>query len=211
MIGYSVAMGYCGSGEVGRLDISFRRRTDAGGSARLPASPDRPVRPWREYGTDPLRAKVVAALVPELREHLKDRLPEYMMPSAFVLLDALPLNANGKVDRRSLPMPAGFRQMAASYVAPRTPTEEQLAAIWSEVLQVAKVGIHDDFFELGGHSLLATQVISRIRDSLGVEVPVRAMFESPTIQGLAVAVEASVAPVNKGPALVRRPRAKPVA
>ena len=210
-LGYSVAMGYCGSGEVGRLDISFRRRTDAGGSARLPASPDRPVRPWREYGTDPLRAKVVAALVPELREHLKDRLPEYMMPSAFVLLDALPLNANGKVDRRSLPMPAGFRQMAASYVAPRTPTEEQLAAIWSEVLQVAKVGIHDDFFELGGHSLLATQVISRIRDSLGVEVPVRAMFESPTIQGLAVAVEASVAPVNKGPALVRRPRAKPVA
>ncbi|NNF93561.1 MAG: amino acid adenylation domain-containing protein, partial [Altererythrobacter sp.] len=110
-----------------------------------------------------------AGLVEELRTQLKRELPDYMLPSAFVLLDALPLTPNGKVDRAALPAPEAADHLTAEYVAPRTPTEEILAGIWAEVLGVERVGVHDDFFELGGHSLLATQVISRVRQALGVE------------------------------------------
>ena len=100
----------------------------------------------------------------ELRSFLKQKLPEYMVPSAFVFLDTLPLTPNGKVDRKALPAPDQNRPEAEeSYVAPRTPVEELLAEIWAEVLKLDKVGVHDNFFELGGHSLLATQVISRVR------------------------------------------------
>jgi acyl carrier protein len=119
-----------------------------------------------------------------LRAHAAERLPDYMVPSAFVLLEELPLTPNGKVDRKALPEPEG-RGAGAEYVAPRTPVEELLAGIWAEVLGVERVGVNDNFFELGGHSLLAIQVTTRIRELLGVEVPLRALFESPTIDRLA--------------------------
>ena len=125
--------------------------------------------------------------VAELRDHLRERLPEYMVPAALVLLDALPLNANGKVDRRALPAP-GFTA-EAEFAEPRTPTEELLAGIFAEVLGAARVGLDDGFFELGGHSLLATRVVSRIRQSLGIELPLRALFEHPTVGALAEEVE----------------------
>jgi acyl carrier protein len=113
-----------------------------------------------------------------------------MIPSAFVLLDALPLTPNGKLDRKALPAPDQNRpEPEESYVAPRTPVEEMLAEIWAEVLKLDKVGIHDNFFELGGHSLLATQVISRVRNTFQVEVPVRSLFEIPTVAHLAKAIE----------------------
>ncbi len=121
-----------------------------------------------------------------LRDHLKQTLPDYMLPSAFVVLDKLPLTPNGKLDRKSLPAPECRAE--ASYVAPRTPTQETLAAIWAEVLKLDKIGIHDNFFELGGHSLLATQVISRIRASLKVELPLRSLFERPTVAELAAVI-----------------------
>jgi amino acid adenylation domain-containing protein len=124
----------------------------------------------------------------ELRAHLKGHLPDYMVPSFFVAMDALPLNANGKVDRRALPAPEA-QGAEEGYVAPRTPAEEALAAIWAEVLEVERVGVHDDFFDLGGHSLLATRVVTRVRQALRVELPVRALFESATVELLAREVE----------------------
>jgi Phosphopantetheine attachment site len=116
--------------------------------------------------------------------------PEYMVPAAFVVLDGLPLTANGKVDRRALPAPEYRREEAGGlYVAPSSSTEEALAAIWSELLNVGQVGVNDNFFELGGHSLLATQLRSRIKTVLNVEVDLRTVFERPTIKGLAESVD----------------------
>ncbi len=126
----------------------------------------------------------------DLRALLQDRLPSYMIPSAFVVLDALPRLPNGKVDRRALPAPESARpELANAYVAPRTPTEEILAGIWAQVLGIERIGIHDNFFDLGGHSLLATQVISRAREAFGIELPLRSLFESPTVAALAEQVE----------------------
>jgi amino acid adenylation domain-containing protein len=128
----------------------------------------------------------------ELRSHLQARLPDYMVPAIFVTLDAMPLNASGKVDRKLLPAPEGARpDLASAYTEPRTPVEAELARIWSAVLQVERVGIHDDFFDLGGHSLLATSIVSRIRQAFQVEIPLRRMFETPTIFGLARAIDAA--------------------
>ncbi|HYO51161.1 amino acid adenylation domain-containing protein, partial [Archangium sp.] len=121
----------------------------------------------------------------ELRTYLREKLPEYMVPSALVLLEELPLTPNGKVDRKALPPPGANQAEVESYVAPRNPNEELLAGIWAELLGAEKVGIHDNFFELGGHSLLAMQVMSRLRDTLHVELAVRHLFERPTPAGLA--------------------------
>src|SRR6185295_10113474 len=125
----------------------------------------------------------------EIRKYLKQKLPEYMIPSAFVLLDEMPLTPNGKIDRKALPAPDQDRpELGNVYHAPRTPMEETLATIWSELLKVEKVGIQDNFFDLGGHSLLATQIVSRIRSTLSVEVPLRCLFESPTVEQMAAAI-----------------------
>ncbi|WP_248277581.1 non-ribosomal peptide synthetase [Brasilonema sp. UFV-L1] len=125
----------------------------------------------------------------ELRRFLQDKLPHYMVPQAFVFLDAMPLNPNGKVDRQSLPAPqTSYISHLNNFVAPRNPTQQVLAAIWSQVLGIKQIGIQDNFFELGGHSLLATQVISRIRQGFGVEIPLQLLFENPTIALLASAI-----------------------
>ena len=121
----------------------------------------------------------------ELRAYLKARLPAYMVPAAYVELARLPLTANGKVDRSHLPVPVWERHTEQRYVAPRTPVEQTLVGIWAELLGVQKVGVHDDFFDLGGHSLLATQLMSRVRDALQVELPLRSLFNGPTVAGLA--------------------------
>lgn len=117
---------------------------------------------------------------------LKSKLPSYMVPSAFVKLDSLPMTPAGKVDRHSLPEPGRDRpDLGAEFVAPRTPMEEVLAQIWSEVLSLDKIGVNDNFFDLGGHSLLATQVIAQIRDTLQMETPLASLFMFPTISALA--------------------------
>ena len=130
--------------------------------------------------------------VNELRSHIKQQLPEYMVPASFVLLDAMPLNSNGKVDRKALPAPElTSDEFDATYVAPRNTLEECLAGIWAELIGLERVGINDNFFELGGHSLMAMQVISRVRLILNVEVPLRRLFELPTVAEFARAVEES--------------------
>jgi acyl carrier protein len=127
----------------------------------------------------------------ELRKFLKQKLPEYMIPSAFVFLDALPLTPNGKIDRKALPAPDQTRpELEDNYVAPRTAVEEMIAEIWAEVLKLDTVGVHDNFFDLGGHSLLCAQLISRLRNTLQVEVPLRSVFEMPTVAQLAHEIEA---------------------
>jgi amino acid adenylation domain-containing protein len=125
-----------------------------------------------------------------LREFLKERLPEFMTPSAFLWLDGFPLTPNGKLDRRRLPAPErGEFVGRKTYVAPRTPVEDLLAGIWQRTFRVDRIGVHDGFFDLGGHSLTATQIVSRARDAFRVELPLRALFEEPTIAGLAGRIE----------------------
>ncbi|HEX6042011.1 condensation domain-containing protein, partial [Longimicrobium sp.] len=123
-----------------------------------------------------------------LLDGLRTRLPDYMVPAELVLLDALPRNANGKVDTRALPLPDRGARTAGA--APRTPHEELVAGIWAEVLGMADVGADESFFALGGHSLLATRVVSRVRRTLGVEVPLRVLFEAPTVAAFAARVQA---------------------
>ncbi len=143
-----------------------------------------------------------------LRDFLAAALPDYMVPAAFVFLPALPLSGNGKVDRRALPAPEAAQGSLDEEAAPRRPVEELIAGIWSQVLGVEGVGAGDDFFELGGHSLLATQVVSRVRETLRVELPLRQLFDTPTVGELAAAVEESLA-AGRGldlPPLERIPR-----
>ncbi|WP_163867352.1 non-ribosomal peptide synthase/polyketide synthase, partial [Myxococcus eversor] len=155
--------------------------------------------------------RLVAYVVPEvagvdlaaLKTFVQRQLPEYMVPSAFVELAALPLSANGKVDRKALPLPEQ-PVTTAEDAAPRSPLEARLAAIWAEVLHLDTVGIHDDFFELGGHSLLATQVVSRIRATLGVELPLGELFGASTVATLAARLGSATG--VKAPALTRVPR-----
>jgi amino acid adenylation domain-containing protein len=121
----------------------------------------------------------------ELRSHVLDKLPEYMAPSVFVLMEKFPLTPNGKVDRKTLPAPEQSRRdLAEAFVEPRTALERVLAGIWSQVLGVERVGVDDNFFELGGHSLLVTQLLSRVHEACQVKLPMRYMFEAPTVAGL---------------------------
>ena len=141
--------------------------------------------------------ELIAYLVPEtpdgvsastLRSFLRTSLPDYMVPTTFILVDSFPLLPSGKIDRKALPegnRPARER----AFVAPRTPTEEALAKIFGQVLGLPTVGVQDDFFDLGGHSLRATQVVSRLRAAFGVDVKLRSLFEQPTVEGLATLIE----------------------
>ncbi|MES2936925.1 MAG: non-ribosomal peptide synthase/polyketide synthase, partial [Pseudomonadota bacterium] len=156
--------------------------------------------------------RLVAYVVPEgieqlettaLRTQLQRQLPEYMVPAHFVVLEALPLSPNGKLDRKALPAPDTSRG-ETGYVAPRTPTEATLASIWADVLKVDRVGVQDNFFALGGHSLLATQLVSRMRTALDVELPLRTLFEAPTVAQLAGRVQAAQQAAL--PAIERVPR-----
>ncbi|HEU0077878.1 MAG TPA: phosphopantetheine-binding protein, partial [Longimicrobiaceae bacterium] len=123
--------------------------------------------------------------VDALKSHLAERLPEYMVPAAYVRLEALPLTPNGKLDRKALPAPEGDAYASREYEAPAGKFEVALAEIWAELLRVERVGRNDHFFELGGHSLLALQVVSRVRQGMNLELPLAAVFEKPVLTALA--------------------------
>jgi natural product biosynthesis luciferase-like monooxygenase protein len=179
--GYAVNLAWSGSDATGAYDVVFQR--EQGRVAAPPSRPDSiPRKPWSEYANQPAQARSHAKITAQLRTHLRRRLPEIMVPSAFVVLEAMPLTPNGKVDRRKLPAPDAIHpELEAAFVAPATPVEEALAVIWCEVLGLEKIGSADSFFELGGHSLLATQLVSQLREVFKVELPLRSLFEAPTI------------------------------
>ncbi|HVG44167.1 MAG TPA: amino acid adenylation domain-containing protein, partial [Longimicrobium sp.] len=142
-----------------------------------------------EPGDRRLAAYVVGeAEADALRAHLRQSLPEYMVPGAFVFLDALPLTANGKLDRKALPAPE-HASAEETYVAPRTPVEEVLAEIWAEVLRLERVGVHDSFFDLGGHSLLIMRLLARIQATFDLEISIRTVFSMPTLEAMAGEIE----------------------
>ena len=149
------------------------RATDVGATGRSPV----------QGGRSPVRD--------ELRTYLRGMLPDWMVPSVFVFLDALPLTPSGKIDRRALPAPEASDSLGTEYVAPISPTEELLAGLWAAVLKRESIGRFDNFFDLGGHSLLATQLTSRVRDSFQVELPLQAVFEHPELSTLAEAISSS--------------------
>jgi amino acid adenylation domain-containing protein len=194
---YEIRFNWARHDASGRFDVLFERRGAAQASAQASAQAkfifpedERDVRAWGEYVNNPLRGKQSRRVVPQLKELAREQLPSYMLPSAFVLLDEMPLTPNGKIDRRALPPPEGLRpELQGKFVAPRTHVERKLADIWSNLLGVSQVGVQDNFFEMGGHSLLATQFVSRVRDAFQVEMPLRQLFEQPTIAGLAKLIE----------------------
>jgi SAM-dependent methyltransferase/acyl carrier protein len=185
---FTAEVAWSGAGADGRCDVLFVHGEK--GKPGLPMASSGVDKPLRSCANNPLHVKLARDLLPELRAWLQRHLPGHMVPSTFVLLDKLPLTPNGKIDRRGLPVPEpGQASAEDSYVAPRTAAEATVARIWCEVLHVKQAGVNDNFFELGGHSLLVTQVAARVRDRFQVDLPIRQLFEKPTIAATAAAVE----------------------
>jgi amino acid adenylation domain-containing protein len=192
---YEVEVGWAAPGADGGFEAVLVRRDRVSTAAAVAALLPEPVaslgEPLGQYTNNPLQGRFARRIAPELRAFLRDRLPEYMVPAAFVPLDALPISPNGKVDRKRLPTPELARGGSApSLVAPRDAVEARLVEIWRELLGVERIGVEDDFFELGGHSLLATQALSRVREAFAVELPLRTFFEAPSIAAVAAEVAA---------------------
>jgi len=163
------------SGELDRCDAVFVRTDLDGGVRMLPFELELDAgAPLGTWFNDPSRGAVQGALTPELRSHLSQRLPPYMVPAAFVYLDEFPLSPNGKINRRALPEPDRLRpELEEAYVAPRGALEQVLAGIWAEGLGLDRVGMRDGFVQLGGNSLLATQLVSRLRDVFSLDLPLK--------------------------------------
>ncbi|HEY9624258.1 MAG TPA: thioesterase domain-containing protein, partial [Crinalium sp.] len=184
VVPYTVEITWSSPSHAGDYDVQFIRHG-------IEASPDwvtprSPYVSWTHYANDPLQSQFARQLIPELRQHLKQTLPDYMVPSAFMPLAALPLTVNGKVDRHALPsLHEEAIRPSGEAIAPSTQTELTLTEIWQDLLRLKQVNSHDNFFELGGHSLLATQMTSRVRDAFGLELPLKSVFEAPTIAQLA--------------------------
>ncbi|MFJ9106243.1 amino acid adenylation domain-containing protein [Streptomyces sp. NPDC102405] len=191
--GCEAVVSWADSGEDGAVDVAFLPRHEPGTSRPVVDFPLKQADPSPGVN-NPLRGRSrraqQAALVPEVRARLGQEMPEYMLPAAYVVLEELPLNLNGKLDLRALPAPDGTRpDLAQDFVTPRTAAEATVAAVWAQVLGMDRVGAHDNFFDLGGHSLLATQIISRLRQSVGAEIPLRTLFEGPTVEAMAARIQ----------------------
>ena len=178
----------CSDAENCRFDVLCRQRPATGEHSIDPTAARHAVsaESWEAFANRPVERGLTDEVASRLRSYVQQHLPEYMAPSAWVVLDSLPITGNGKVDRSALPDPDGARPASEQpFVEPQTEIETELAAIWCEVLSVDRVGSEDNFFNLGGHSLLATQVVSRIRAQFSVELPLRKLFEAPTLSALA--------------------------
>ncbi|NEP10410.1 MAG: amino acid adenylation domain-containing protein [Symploca sp. SIO2C1] len=182
-IPYDVRTTWLGDGADGYYDVVFvRHGTNIIVDSATISHQENGFKPWSAYANEPYTGAKNHQLAPQLRQFLQEKLPNYMIPSAFVLLDELPLTANGKADRRALPEPNQSRTLLdVELVAPRTPTEEILLSIWTEVLGESEVGVLDNFFLLGGDSIQATKLISRVRDTFKIELSLHRLFESPTV------------------------------
>ncbi|MBV9791548.1 MAG: amino acid adenylation domain-containing protein, partial [Chloroflexi bacterium] len=185
---YAVGIGWSGAGADNCFDVTFRRSSAESPGETIAAvaidSVQQEIAP--SYTNNPLQGRLVRRLIPQLRRFLEPRLPEYMLPSAFVALPALPRTPNGKLNRRMLPEPEGVRPaLDVGYIEPRTEIERAVAAVWADVLQVERVGMDDNFFDLGGHSLLLVQLHSKLVQALGREISVIDLFKYPTISALA--------------------------
>jgi acyl carrier protein len=153
---------------------------------------------WRTGGYETAHAE--RPTIEKLTEWLRARVPDHMVPATIMVLDALPLSANGKVDKRALPEPSENGDGGAAFVEPRTETEIALAAIWQDVLKKERVGATDDFLALGGHSLLAIRVLGKISKQFAVRLPLRSLFDSPTVEKLAIVLDAERAGAASAPA-----------
>jgi acyl-CoA synthetase (AMP-forming)/AMP-acid ligase II/2-polyprenyl-3-methyl-5-hydroxy-6-metoxy-1,4-benzoquinol methylase len=214
---YLVDLSWASHGADGAYDVLFRRKDTVW--ANLPPrelelfATATAGKRWIDYANHPLQQRLARQLPPRLRSYLQEKLPDYMIPSAFMLMTELPLDPNGKVDRRALPAPERSQpELDATFVSPRTPTEELLAGIWAEVLGLEQVGIYENFFDLGGHSLLVTQVVSRIRNLFQAEISFRVFFQNATIATLAAEIDVlrSGALTLQAPAIEPVPRDKPL-
>ncbi|MEM6613591.1 MAG: condensation domain-containing protein, partial [Cyanobacteria bacterium P01_C01_bin.72] len=188
---YSVQITWSGTGDNSCYDALFIYNKSTFGQAKI--IPDwgitASVKPWNSYANNPLKQELERHLVSQLPSFLGSKLPNYMLPETFVVLEALPLTPNGKVDRKALSQSQAIPASLSDIVPASTPIESWLADVWSEILGLETVGVNHNFFELGGHSLVATRVISQIQQVLNVELPLRSIFESPTIKELAKEVE----------------------
>ncbi|MBD1822647.1 amino acid adenylation domain-containing protein [Cyanobacteria bacterium FACHB-DQ100] len=205
LLPYTVELTWTTETETGDYDVSLiRQDIDAKTSSRSGR-----INSWQQYTNNPLQAEFARQLVPQLRQFLKETLPEYMIPAIFLPLEALPITVNGKVDRQALPAfseDITHSAIAKSSTHPTTATETTLLEIWQNLLRLKQITIHDNFFELGGHSLLATQMTSRVRDGFGLELPLKSVFEAPTIAQLAPVLDTLQQPASKIPPLVRLDR-----
>jgi len=191
---YSIDICWSGSDDIEYYDVLLVQRNEEEVTANriVPSFPAESIhrKPWNQYANNPLQGEIGAKWTPELRQFLQNQLPGYMVPSAFVFLDSFPLNPNGKVDRRALSAPDWVRpDLDVEFVAPMNPVEKVLTDIWSNVLGFKQIGVHDSFFELGGHSLKTTQIIQQINETFQITVPLRAIFDNPTVFQLARCIE----------------------
>ncbi|MGN9810963.1 amino acid adenylation domain-containing protein [Micromonospora sp. BQ11] len=217
-VGYHATVDWGRHGADGSYTVLFRRADVEHGEVdeeeRIdPAAAGEGDRDWQRYANHPLRAEIEDLLVPQIRAYLQERLPEYMVPSDLVVLDALPVTSSGKLDRRALPLAqAGQSTGSSTYAPSRNTTEALLVSIYEQVLSRSPIGIRDDFFDLGGHSLLAVQLVARIRQVFSVELPVHSFFDLPTIAQLAPELQrlqAELQPLRLPP-LLPAPRNAPL-
>lgn len=201
---YQVYINWSACGANGSYDVIFQHHSYSQTQTIPTFTQPNAIKPWSSYANNPGQTQNTSNLIPQLRDFLKEDLPEYMIPSDFVVLDSLPLTPNGKVDRRALPEPNRFRPMLAQeFVAPSNPIEEKLGQIWMQVLGIEPVGIHDNFFELGGHSLLTVHLLAQIKATFHVELPLLCLFQAPTIAQFARAI--ALAQASGGVAEIKMP------
>ena len=183
-IPYYVNISWLNSSEEGSYDVVFMRTGKGQTSSHLfTFFPGKTAsrRPWSDYANNPVRESLTRELVPQLRSFLREKLPEYMVPSFFVAINSLPLTPNGKVDHKALPSPETMVELEKTRILPTTSEEYKIAAIWQEILQIDKIGIHDNFFDLGGHSLLVMTLHSRLLAAFNHKISVIELFEFPTV------------------------------
>jgi len=188
-LGYEVDISWLNTNSNGCYDILFKSSCSDKQISSLNFHP----LPWHYYANNPLRQEISQNIIPQLRKFLQEQLPEYMVPSTFVMLDVMPLTPNGKVDRNALPEPDGLRpQLETDYAIPQTNTEQSIAKIWQQLLKIDNIGINDNFFDLGGNSLLAVRMLTKLNDIFQLDLAANSILNAPTIANLVKLIEGNV-------------------